>query len=146
MFDQPQKLKLKWKKKADAAQQYDVETLKRIFCKYGDVGEVIVMENKKEKGKYSALIEMKSGQAARLAANIEKGFPDNPLKKVQVLDEKVQKAEIPSAAVPQPPPVSSQKVNFGDYETLVMRQLRQEEERKRLIEEMKRLDKEDENE
>ena len=33
--------------------------------------------------------------------------------------------------------------NFNDYETLVMRQLRQEEERKRLIEEMKRQDAED---
>ena len=37
------------------------------------------------------------------------------------------------------------EMNFNDFETLVMRRLRQEEERKKIIEEMKRQDAEEEN-
>lgn len=124
---QPQKLKLRWREKADF--KYDSEGLKRIFCKYGEVGEVIIMQ--KEKGKFSALIEMKSG--AKLASEIEKGFLENPFKKVELIEEKVQNQ----------PQKSAPNLNFDNYEDLVMRQLRQEEERKRLIEEIKRQDAEE---
>ena len=85
VLDHPKKVKLRWKLKGNS-NSYDVETLKRVFGKYGDVGEVIIMENKKEKGKFSALVEMKSGQAASLAVNIERGFTENPFSKIELID------------------------------------------------------------
>ena len=86
IVDHPKKVKLRWKSKS-SSNEYDVDTLKRIFCKYGDVGEVIVMPNKKDKDKYSALVEMKSGQAASLAVNIERGLNENPFRKIELIEE-----------------------------------------------------------
>ena len=85
--DYPKKVKLRWKVGPEQPNEYNVEALKRIFCKYGDVGEVIIIEKKKGKGKFSALVEMKSGQAAEMAVNIEKGFNENPFQKIELIDE-----------------------------------------------------------
>jgi hypothetical protein len=52
--------------------------LQRIFLKYGEVLEVAVLPGKKGGG--SGLVELESRQAAECAANIERGFAENPLK------------------------------------------------------------------
>jgi len=142
IVDHPKKVKLRWKSKS-SSNEYDVDTLKRIFCKYGDVGEVIVMPNKKDKDKYSALVEMKSGQAASLAVNIERGLNENPFRKIELIEEDSSSKQqtFNSSSQPQTfnttstssvaPSEDSSKMNFNDFETLVMRRLRQEEERKK---------------
>jgi len=144
VVDHPKKVKLRWKLKG-SSNEYDVDTLKRIFCKYGDVGEVIVMENKKDKGKFSALVEMKSGQAASLAVGIERGFNENPFRKIELIEEDRSKTQqtFNTASAASAPSEDTSKMNFNDFETLVMRRLRQEEERKKIIEDMKRQDAEE---
>jgi hypothetical protein len=52
------------------------EALERIFTKYGPVTGVVV--NEKKGG--SALVEFADTASARMAANIETGFMDNPFK------------------------------------------------------------------
>lgn len=52
--------------------------LQRIFLKYGQVLEVVVLPGKKGGG--SGLVELDCRQAAECAANIESGFAENPLK------------------------------------------------------------------
>jgi hypothetical protein len=52
------------------------EALERIFTKYGPVTGVVV--NDKKGG--SALVEFADTASARMAANIETGFIDNPFK------------------------------------------------------------------
>ena len=179
--DYPKKVKLRWKLGPEQPNEYDVEALKRIFCKYGDVGEVIIIEKKKGKGKFSALVEMKSGQAAEMAVNIEKGFNENPFQKIELIDDeesksnsqepsynaagaqkaqearKAQKASAGPGAtnyewMGKPGPQSyinedysegPNNVNFNDFESQVMRQLKREEERKKIMEEMKRQDAEE---
>ena len=131
------KLKVRWKLSKEG-KGYDEQRLKQLFCKYGDVGDVVILENKKEKGKFSALIEMMSGSAAKMAVNIERGDQENPFKKVELLEDKSADSKPsvinPIPTVNQPMP----QTNFNDFESLVMRQLRQAEERKRLIEEIER--------
>ena len=129
------KLKVRWK-----GSHYDEDRLRQLFCKYGDVGDVVVLENKKEKGKFSALIEMMNGSAAKMAVNIERGDQDHPFKKIELLEDKsgVETQSNPTFSAPNPssyqPP--QPQTTFNDFESLVMRQLRQAEERKRLIEEI----------
>ena len=85
------------------------------------------------------------------AADIEKGFDENPLK-VSLLSPPENSSSHGQNYPKSEPPKNSfdntnqfqSASNFNDYENLVMRQLRQEEERKRLIEEMRRQDAEDE--
>lgn len=112
--------------------------LRRIFSKFGDVLEVVVLPGKKSGGG-SGLVEMSTRQSAIDAVNIERGFADNPLK-IKLLE----RGEKPSAAPVGNPQTSFQASgtsstfsgSFNDFETLVMRQMRQQEERKRLIAEM----------
>jgi hypothetical protein len=52
------------------------EALERIFTKYGPVTGVVVNERKGG----SALVEFADTASARMAANIETGFMDNPFK------------------------------------------------------------------
>ncbi len=134
--DAPKKLKLRWKNSGST--NYDSESLRRIFCKYGDVGEIVVMQ--KEKGKFSALVEMLSGKSAELAANIEKGFNENPFKKVEIIEEASGKKPKSDCTSSVPSGLASGPSNFDDFESLVMRQMRQAEERKKLIEEMQKQD------
>ena len=125
------KLKVRWK-----GSHYDEDRLRQLFCKYGDVGDVVVLENKKEKGKFSALIEMMSGSAAKMAVNIERGDQDHPFKKIELLEDKSEVQSNPTFSAPSSFPPPQPQTNFNDFESLVMRQLRQAEERKRLIEEI----------
>jgi len=149
----PTKVKVKWKKAGGgSSSNYSGDELKRIFSKYGEVANVVVMDAKRV-----GLVEMQTKIAAVQASRIETGYADNPLK-VKLLDSSDEAA----AAKPPPtqPPMFSSAANgqipprvgsgtigaaggvgepassFSDYETLVMRQMRQAEERKRLAAEM----------
>nr|XP_040582853.1 dnaJ homolog subfamily C member 17-like [Lepeophtheirus salmonis]XP_040582854.1 dnaJ homolog subfamily C member 17-like [Lepeophtheirus salmonis] len=119
------KIKLKWKKEDE---RYNKESLEKIFFKYGDIQNIIVL------GK-SALIEMKDSNAASIAAKIETGYMDNPLK-IKIVSENDKKSTTPQVMPFETPQTASTLQSDNDYETLVMRKLRQAEERKKLIKEM----------
>jgi len=121
------RLKVKWDRKG--VTQYTQDTLTRIFSKYGEVRGVVV--NTKKGG--SALVELASRSCAVMAANIETGMLDTPLK-VKPLWEEQGEGGKPSASSDSNN-TTSQPINT-DFESLVMRKLRQEEERKRLIQQM----------
>ena len=124
--------------------------LKRIFSKFGDVLEVVVLPGKKKTGKGnetgsgSGLVEMSTKQSAVDAVNIERGFADHPLK-IKLLEDSTKKVPESYRKVPESVAAAAQKVpeSFQDFETLVMRQMRQQEERKRLIEQMMKQEEDD---
>ncbi|XP_073970276.1 dnaJ homolog subfamily C member 17 [Rhodnius prolixus] len=71
------RLKIRWKsKKNDSCNGYDNEKLIQLFSKYGNIAVLIVSKNKGG----SALIEFETGESALKAYNLEKGYPENPLK------------------------------------------------------------------
>ena len=134
------KLKVHWKEASTFSNsKYDEDSLRTIFCKYGDVGEIIVLANKKKPGSLSGLIEMKSIQSAKMAVNIETGFQENPFRSVKLLEldgstngneQQNKNTQQTFQNYDQPRNVS----RCNDYEMLVMRQLlSQEEEQKRLF-------------
>jgi len=114
------KLKVKWTKSDDSP--YNRESLEKIFSKYGEVTAVVV--NAKKGG--SALVEFEDNVGANMAAKIETGFFGNPLKVKSLVVEEEKQDEL-----------SKTSQNMGsDFESIVLRKLRQEEERKRLIAQM----------
>ena len=115
-------MKVRWDKKS--ACQYSSDQLERIFSKYGQVTAVV--SNEKKGG--SALVEFDSLAAAKMAVNIETGFQENKLRIKGLWEEETQQQTQESSM--------SSSVNNTDFESLVMRKLRQEEERKRLIKQM----------
>jgi len=143
------KLKVRWKNDTDG--RYGSESLRKIFSKYGDVAEVVVMDGSGGK-KGSGLIEMSTPFAADMASKIEIGFSECPLK-VKLLGEENstkkaprQEELFPSASSTSSSAFDNELSRETDFESLVMRKMRQEEERKRLIREMMERDqKEDEN-
>jgi len=128
--NQKAKLKVKWSKSSDSP--YNRESLEKIFTKYGQVTAVVV--NEKKGG--SALIEFESASDAKMAANIETGFMESSLKVKLMGDEKNDKYSNGEQAKPQMQFSANGLVNQTDFESLVLRKLRQEEERKRLIAQM----------
>jgi len=118
------RLKVKWTTGSEST--YNLESLEKIFNKYGTVTGVVV--NQKKGG--SALIEFEDRASAKMAAKIETGFFNCPLKIKTLFEDDDSR--------PRPEQVDAQKqaVSDTDYESLVLRKLRQEEERKRLIAEM----------
>ncbi|XP_042623082.1 dnaJ homolog subfamily C member 17 isoform X2 [Cyprinus carpio] len=131
------KLKLKWKCKKDDASNagYSHECLQSLFQKYGDVLNVLI--SRKKKG--SAVVEFASAKAADLAFKNETGLSGNPLKITWLEGQPAPAAHIDSLTAQQ-----SGLRSERDYESVVLMRLRQAEERKRLIEEMKRQEEEDE--
>ena len=121
--DGPVKLKVKWK----GGVGYTKEQLQSVFHKYGDVVNVVVLAEKK-----AGLVEMKSRSAAQLASQIETGYSDNQFKVKLLGGEAESKPSRPAAVPVVDDPFGSSEKSFNDYETLVMRQMRQAEERKRL--------------
>ncbi|XP_059375761.1 dnaJ homolog subfamily C member 17 [Carassius carassius] len=131
------KLKLKWKCKKDDASNagYSHECLQSLFQKYGDVLNVLI--SRKKKG--SAVVEFASAKAADLAFKNETGLSGNPLKITWLEGQPAPASHIDSFTAEQ-----SGLRSERDYESVVLMRLRQAEERKRLIEEMKRQEEEDE--
>ncbi len=139
------RLKLKWKDRAF----YDESKLRMIFEKYGRVKNVVILEAKKKDGRMNGLIEMESSSAAVNAVKIERGFEDCPLK-IKLVDgqgKEVSEEEIVNMMAPAgPPPVAEGLVNETDFESLVMRKLRQEEMRKQEIQRIMEEDAKEEEE
>lgn len=122
------RLKLRWsaEKKDPLNGSYTQDKLMTYMKKYGDI---IALVMSKKNG--SALIEFKSKEAAEMALAYEKGIPENPLR-IEWVDESMKNSV---KKVQQTTTAST-----NDYEDLVMRKLRQAEERKRLIEQMQKED------
>ncbi|EDV42978.1 uncharacterized protein Dana_GF18251 [Drosophila ananassae] len=122
-FDSAQhRIKIKWKAEPD--QDYTEEQLLKYLKKYGEVVALVI--NRKRRGR--AMVELGSREACDMVLAYEKGDSAKPLFFEWVT-----------------PPASEEKskgsgtgsnISSRDYEDLVMRKLRQAEERKRLIEQM----------
>lgn len=119
------RIKIKWK--ADKHDKtnggYDEERLRNYMKKYGDIVALVVSSKKNG----NAIIEFKTQEAAEMAVDYEKGNMQNPLTLEWIGN----------------PPTNSNNQMSGtitdhDFESLVLRQLRQAEERKRLIAQMMR--------
>ena len=137
------RLKVRWKNDMDG--RYGSESLRKIFSKYGDVAEVVVMDGSGGK-KGSGLVEMCAPFAADMASKIEVGFSECPLK-VKLIGEvnssttaPRQEDLFPSASSTSSSAFDNELSRETDFESLVMRKMRQEEERKRLIKEMMEQD------
>lgn len=104
---------------------YTEEELRKYLRKYGDINALVMS---KKNG--SALIEFASKDACEMAVSYEKGNIQNPLTLNWINEPKS----------PNQSTYKSNTIKDTDYESLVLRQMRQAEERKRLIEEMTRED------
>ncbi|CAO1378033.1 unnamed protein product [Diamesa serratosioi] len=114
------RIKLKWSadKNDPANGGYSHDLLHKFLNKYGDI-EILLVSTKKTG---SAIVEFKEQDAAETSIQYEKGNLENPLKLEWVGDAPKKK--------------SGTTVSDSDYESLVLRQMRQAQERKLLIEKM----------
>ncbi|XP_023173674.1 dnaJ homolog subfamily C member 17 [Drosophila hydei] len=125
-FDSAQhRIKIKWKsgKADDSNGGYTQEQLMQYLKKYGEV--VALVMNTNIRGR--AMVELKTREACDMVLAYEKGNPANPLH-FQWVNPPAQEKVVSS--------MSQSNTTVRDYEDLVMRKLRQAEERKRLIEQM----------
>ncbi|KAH8414075.1 hypothetical protein KR222_005065 [Zaprionus bogoriensis] len=126
-FDSTQhRIKIKWKAdKNDASNGgYSHDQLLQYLKKYGEV--VALVMSSKIRGR--AMVELKTREACDMVLAYEKGNPANPLHFQWVTPPAAEKSASPVTA--------ASNSSARDYEDLVMRKLRQAEERKRLIEQM----------
>lgn len=132
------RLKVKWKRAAadDAPEAYTHDTLTALFSKYGEVAAVVVSKKKR----CSALVEFCDARDAARAARYEKGTTDDPVT-VELIGQRQSAVENPTgglSSASSAPPLS--KSSFDTFENLVLRNLRQAEERRKLTEELKNDD------
>ncbi|KAL7729633.1 hypothetical protein ACLKA6_007913 [Drosophila palustris] len=126
-FDSTQhRIKIKWKAdKSDAGNGgYTQDQLMHYLKKYGEV--VALVMNSKIRGR--AMVELKTREACDMVLAYEKGNPSNPLHFQWVTPPANEKSATPTS--------TACNSTSRDYEDLVMRKLRQAEERKRLIDQM----------
>ena len=119
------RIKIKWKaeKNDETNGGYSYEILTKYLDKYGDIVALVISSKKKGSG----VVEFKNQDAAEMAVQYEKGIISNPLKMTWIGDApKSKKAGV--------------TVTESDYESLVLRQMRQAEERRKLIEQMMKED------
>lgn len=123
------RIKIKWAadKEDPTNGGYNTENLTKFLNKYGDIVALLVSAKKKGSG----IVEFTVQDAAEMAVAYEKGILENPLKLEWIGD--APKSRKPGATI-----------NETDYESLVLRQMRQAEERKRLIEQMMKEEEDDE--
>ncbi|XP_067615880.1 dnaJ homolog subfamily C member 17 [Eurosta solidaginis] len=113
------RIKLKWKAEKDKSNGgYSYEDLTIFLKKYGEITALVMS---KKMG--SALVEFKTLEAAEMALTYEKGRLQNPLH--------LEWVSVPGVKV-----ANETRGSILDYEDLVMRKLRQAEERQRLIAQM----------
>lgn len=122
------RMKIKWNSKKNDPLNggYSEDKLATYLKKYGDIVALVMS---KKCG--SALVEFNTLEAAEMALAYEKGLMENPLYFEWVTP--------PAPAISKSLPQNS-TVTPLDYEDLVMRKLRQAEERKRLIEQLQKDD------
>lgn len=123
------RIKIKWKAdKTDLTNGgYNEEVLRKYFLKYGDIANLLISSNKNGSG----LVEFKTKDASEMAVSYEKGDINNPLKLEWINASSNKKSN---------PILTTTTVSENDFESLVLRQMRQAEERKRLIEKLKEED------
>lgn len=123
------RIKIKWTATKDDATNggYSEPLLRQYLQKYGDI--VALVLSTKKCG--SALIEFQTQDAAEMAVSYELGRAENPLT-LEWLSGR--------APTGKHQPMTSSTISDKDFESLVLRQMRQAEERKRLIEQMKKDD------
>lgn len=123
------RIKIKWKagKIDETNGGYSEEVLRKYFLKYGDIVNLLISSNKTG----SALVEFKTKDASEMAVLYEKGDINNPLKLEWINSASNKKSN---------PIIATSTVSENDYESLVLRQMRQAEERRRLIEKLKEED------
>lgn len=121
------RIKIKWtsSKKDKTNGGYNEEILRKFFHKYGDI-EAFVISTKNG----SALVEFGTQEAAEMAVDYEKGLTTNPLTLEWVGAPPKSKNN----------PTGSTTISENDFESVVLRQMRQAEERKKLIEQMMKDD------
>jgi len=124
---QAARIKVKWDK--NSCLQYSEDSLRTILLKYGNVTAMVVKVKK-----CSAIVEFEEMTAAKMAVNIETGFPENKLK-IKPLWEEYSSTPCQAGQQTGETNAGGRGLNV-DFESLVMRKLRQEEERKRLIAQM----------
>lgn len=136
----PSRIKIKWK--ADEIDPtnggYNAKSLRKFLGKYGDISELVILPSKRG----SALIEFKTKEAGEMAVAYEKGDLQNPLKLSWLGDKKDRnhKSTTNQRCSDQQSATQTSSISSTDFESLVLRNLRQAEERKRLIEQMERED------
>ena len=143
------RIKVRWKASSDTSDLkdnlYTRDSLFSIFSKYGDVNVVVVSESSNQK-KGSALIEMAQKSTADMASRVERGFVQIPLK-CKLIEGGPESVSCVNADTPnitqstEPTSTLQSNSNFNDYETLVLRKMRQAEERKKLEQEILEQDK-----
>lgn len=123
------RIKIKWKAEKHDADNggYSEPILRRFLQKYGEIVALVV--SLKKRG--SALVEFKTQDAGEMAIAYEKGDLNNPLQLSWIGETPKDKKRFPN---------ESSTVTETDFESLVLREMRQAEERKRLIEQMMRED------
>ncbi|RZC37000.1 dnaJ -like subfamily C member 17 [Asbolus verrucosus] len=120
------RIKIKWNAvKGDPTNGgYTQEMLHQFLSKYGKV--VALVLSKKKVG--TALVEFERQNAAEMAVEMESGLAANPLK--------LEWVNAPPSARKAP----SSLIKPSDYESMVLTKMRQAEERRRLIEQLKAED------
>ncbi|XP_058059949.1 dnaJ homolog subfamily C member 17 [Anopheles bellator] len=130
------RVKIRWKadKNDPANGGYTEDILRKFLTKYGDLNALVMSPRKTG----SALVEFKSKDAAEMAVKYEQGRLDNPCTLEWI-------GEAPAATKSKAGSRSGGggTITDRDYESLVLHQLRQAEQRKRLIEQMMKEDAED---
>lgn len=123
------RIKIKWKMdKNDAVNgDYSEPILRKFLQKYGEIVALVVSPKKRG----SALVEFRAQDAGEMAIAYEKGNLDNPLTLTWIGETPKDNKRFPT---------KSTTVTETDFESLVLREMRQAEERKRLIEQMMRDD------
>lgn len=121
------RIKIKWKadKRDDTNGGYNETNLRDYLKKYGDIIGLVISSKKRG----SAVVEFKTQEAAEMAVDYEKGNMDNPLT-LEWIGNAPKNANRAGNG--------SSTITDSDFESLVLRQMRQAEERKRLIEQMMR--------
>uniref|UniRef100_A0A182NSR1 DnaJ homolog subfamily C member 17 n=1 Tax=Anopheles dirus TaxID=7168 RepID=A0A182NSR1_9DIPT len=127
------RIKIRWKAdKGDATNGgYSEEVLRKFLSKYGDLNALVMSPRKVG----SALVEFRTKDAAEMAVTYEKGRLDNPCT-LEWIGEAPPAQGGKSKGAGARAAGSGSTITDRDYESLVLRQLRQAEERKRLIEQM----------
>ncbi|XP_063920433.1 dnaJ homolog subfamily C member 17-like [Zophobas morio] len=124
------RIKIKWYvAKGDGTNGgYTHEMLHRFLSKYGNINALVVSAKKMG----SALVEFETRKAAEMAIEMECGLPSNRIK--------LQWINVPPGKHHR---TQSTLVKPSDYESIVLTKMRQAEERRRLIEQMKAEDGDD---
>lgn len=121
------RIKIKWKASKDDQTNggYSESVLRKFLQKYGDI--VALVMSPKKRG--SALVEFKTQDASEMAVAYERGLLENPLTLEWIGEAPAKQQNSRNQSAPS-------TISEKDFESLVLREMRQAEERKRLISQM----------